>query len=551
MKSSGNIGINQTTDNGYRLQINSSGSASGSLYISGSNSQTLLKVDSPSSSNILFISGSGNVGIRTSSPGVELDVIGDIRANNRMFNSITQTNNIQTNGLNLSFKGSAAATYATMFLSTGNFVFQNGGTFTDNGYRLDVKGSTRVQGTGTTSATTALRVENNNASASLVVLDDGNVGIGTASPTQILDIQKNVADASFFGIKILDSQVGRIPFYTGVYKSTAATWEIGGLWYTNTPTPANYIFSSDGGSSYFNAASGNLYFGISNNYYMTMNANGLSINNGGTPPATGVGFVLGSGNALIGTTTNSGFKLDVNGTARIQNQLTTTGSITAASAIARGVYMNQTLVAAANNDVLVGLDINPTFTNGAFTGVTNAALRVNGNIISTGAGITTLGTGGVPFASGVFNNTVYSAIFQGYSGGFNFNVGSTSFGRFHTTTGNLTLQNGGTFTDAGFRLDVKGSTRVQGSGTTSATTALRVENANASASLVVLDNGNVGIGTTTPSASLHVIGNTILSGSARVTDNLTVTGSLNVSGSIYNNGVNIQTLSIAYAIALG
>lgn len=39
--------------------------------------------------------------------------------------------------------------------------------------------------------------------------------------------------------------------------------------------------------------------------------------------------------------------------------------------------------------------------------------------------------------------------------------------------------------------------QIKGSGTTSATTSLRVENTNASASLVVLDNGFVGIGTTT------------------------------------------------------
>ena len=53
------------------------------------------------------------------------------------------------------------------------------------------------------------------------------------------------------------------------------------------------------------------------------------------------------------------------------------GELPSASAgISRGVYINQTHTASANNDVLVGLDINPTFTNGAFTGVSNLALRV-------------------------------------------------------------------------------------------------------------------------------------------------------------------------------
>jgi hypothetical protein len=80
-----------------------------------------------------------------------------------------------------------------------------------------------------------------------------------------------------------------------------------------------------------------------------------------------------TGNLLLqngGTFTDAGFKLDVNGSVR------TTGSISAASAIARGTFLNQTLVATANNDVLVGLDVASTFTNGAFTGVSNIGLRL-------------------------------------------------------------------------------------------------------------------------------------------------------------------------------
>ena len=54
-------------------------------------------------------------------------------------------------------------------------------------------------------------------------------------------------------------------------------------------------------------------------------------------------------------------------------------------------------------------------------------------------------------------------------------------------------------------------------------------------------NGDVGIGTgfNTPQAKLHVSGTTKFE------------GDMQVSGSIYTNGTNIQSLSIAYAIALG
>ena len=181
------------------------------------------------------------------------------------------------------------------------------------------------------------------------------------------------------------------------------------------------------------------------------------------------GTVFNGGNILFqngGTFTDSGFRLDVNGTARIQNQLTTTGSITAASAIARGVYMNQTLVASANNDVLVGLDIQPTFTAGAFTGVTNIALRHAGNISPSVDNTYTLGTGTNGYGlvwSRIFrsNNTL---TLQGQTD-IVFSNTTIIAAKIMTTTGNFIIQNGGTFTDAGFRLDVVGTARISGTTT--------------------------------------------------------------------------------------
>ena len=154
----------------------------------------------------------------------------------------------------------------------------------------------------------------------------------------------------------------------------------------NNTTGANNVFFgrnagrfiSDGSTS--NAITDNsIYIGYNTKALASSQTNQIVIGYN----STGLGSnttVLGNsstvttaiyGNLLLGTTATTGANL------------TTASSVTAASAIARGVYFNNTLVAAANSDVLVGLDINPTFTNGAFTGVTNYALRVQGKQLIT------------------------------------------------------------------------------------------------------------------------------------------------------------------------
>jgi hypothetical protein len=153
-----------------------------------------------------------------------------------------------------------------------------------------------------------------------------------------------------------------------------------------------------------------------------------------------------------------------------------TGSIQPSASLGgtSAMYVNTVLSASANSQTLVGLDIAPTFTVGSFTSVSKIGLRNSGFLsIITGAGTSfqsPFGINGLHFAFDSDISTITSAQ-QGTSGrelriySHPLNVYSSQTGIKMLTlfsTGNLILQNGGTFTDAGFRLDVSGSTRLNG-----------------------------------------------------------------------------------------
>jgi hypothetical protein len=97
---------------------------------------------------------------------------------------------------------------------------------------------------------------------------------------------------------------------------------------------------------------------------------------------------------------------------------TFSSSATATNNLALGTIFSPTLTAAANNDILVGVDINPSFTNGAFTPVANYGLRVQGIHIGRGGGNLS------------FNLAVgSSALFRNTTGNTNVAIGNNSLGR--------------------------------------------------------------------------------------------------------------------------
>ena len=187
-------------------------------------------------------------------------------------------------------------------------------------------------------------------------------------------------------------------------------------------------------------------------------------------PSLTSGSVLFSNGTTIAQDNANFFWDDTNnrlgiGTAIPSAILHTVGSVTASSAIARGNYMQPTLVAAANNDVLIGLDINPTFNTGAFTGVTGYGLRVR-TIASDSTNVITIGTPTSTsrgFVLDMANSLIkgldllrldFTANFLDFR--YNPSGSATTFGRFFTS-GNFALQNGGAFTDGGQRLQVTGT----------------------------------------------------------------------------------------------
>ena len=315
--STGNVGVNTTSDAGYGIDINGTARVQNNITINGTatisdnisvsknqNSFTKIEISNTTSgtSSASFFraisdTGSGNFDFgKLSSTYTAYKILAskDTYISNFTAGDISILNDFATGKIKLAAGGSSTA-QATLF-STGNLAI---GTTTDSGYKLDVNGTARVQGNLTTNLTAGsipfigasglLSQSNSN-----LFWDDTNkrLGIGTSSPSSTFEV---IAGSDANGIKLRGRSSDNI---------------------------SNIFFSSNSGTQYGYFQHRSTVFRVVNNVGDIEFWNGP--NTGSTSQKA---TLFTSGNFAIGNTSDAGYILDASGTVRIGGNLTISDSI--------------------------------------------------------------------------------------------------------------------------------------------------------------------------------------------------------------------------------
>ena len=169
------------------------------LHISGANNDSLFRIQSPASASIMFVSGSGLVGIGTLTPTQKI--------------SVDNGNVGFTSGFGISWDSDTewvrrAAASDQLQLATQNTIRLNIGSTQGQLVAIGLGATAasaqfQVRGGGATAATTAMRIEDSGGNARLTILDNGTsafntshlyvsssgrVGVGTTTPRELLHV---------------------------------------------------------------------------------------------------------------------------------------------------------------------------------------------------------------------------------------------------------------------------------------------------------------------------------------------------------------------------
>jgi hypothetical protein len=450
------------------------------------------------------------------------------------------------------------ATDKAIFFTTGNFLIQDGGTFTDAGFRLDVNGTARVTGQLTLGST----------------ITNGTHTYTLPSATGTLALTSDLgAYLPLSGGTLTGALGGTSATFSGGVNLATSSGNVGigttspeGTFHTNRTT--------DGTVAVFGKSSGSINPRLRIDVSEADNTISFNPNYSGAVSPS-LRFLTGEiermsiasgGNVLINTTTDAGFKLDVNGTGRFSGTAGNGSSFfnfntTSANSVFNWVSTAFASNLAVDNNLIHFIGQSGSTKNSAYLGFKYKGSGSNNNILTLGLyavdnvlNINGLGNVGIGTESpsnklSVFNtlglpssSALTEAIILVQDSGSNrrLGIGSSTSGQwiqssypgFDGVASTLLLNPSGgnvlinTTSDTGlYKLDVNGTGRFSG-GVNLATSS-----------------GNVGIGTASPQRTLHISGGTGTEFELTNTAMASGAKNFNIWGYPVDGTWNIRTLS--------
>jgi nitrogen fixation protein len=305
---------------------------------------------------------------------------------------------------------------------------------------------------------------------------NGRLGIGTNTPVYRFDITSpNIRIANFSGTNTsarlsINNTTTTPNVGIGLYANNIIKWSLASYGATSDFTFFNDALNSD--AIFIKGSTNNVILGGSTtDNGQKLQVQGTTLLNGNVTFSSATGMFWDATNSRLGIGTNApAAALTINSAATLVTGIRFDNAGSIGTIFGDGTSMN---IRSGNTH---GIQVNSGSASLVQSIASVGGFRIDLQTLTTSPIYSYNGDGDTGIGRAAADTLTF------YAGGEKARIFST---------GNLLLQNGGTFTDSGERLQVTGNAKIVGSGNTSATTGLLVQNSDATNIFRVYNNGSL------------------------------------------------------------